>query len=82
MYKCSRENTNSCELALEEAYYLTAVVSQLGGFLTVKFMYYIIFIFKYFDDDSEGGQYLEWCVTLVFLIFVDSMMMALLCRNM
>jgi len=38
LYKCSRQNINSCEVALEEAHYLTAVVSQFGEFLIVKFM--------------------------------------------
>ena len=38
LYACYSKKKKNCELVLEEAHCLTALVSQFGGFLVVKLM--------------------------------------------
>ena len=53
---------NSRELVLEVAHNRIALVSQHGEFILVTFLYSRILIFWFFDNDSEGHQYLDWRV--------------------
>ena len=55
----AKNSINSRELVLE-AHSYTALVSHHGGIIFVTFVYSRIFIFLYFDNDSEGDQYLDW----------------------
>lgn len=44
----------NCEVLIEEAYYHRALVSRHGGSLFVKPVYSTVFVFQYFDDESES----------------------------